>query len=110
MSLILTQPITGPSAWKAADLANSDAWVYRLSPEAIDRLYEAFFSTKSEGMGIGLNLCRSIVESHQGRINAENLYNAGQVTGCRFTFWIPVSPIQQPPPPDDAGSKIKAIA
>ena len=81
-----------------------------LSPEAIDRLYEAFFSTKSEGMGIGLNLCRSIVESHQGRINAENLYNAGQVTGCRFTFWIPVSPIQQPPPPDDAGSKIKAIA
>ena len=81
-----------------------------LSPEAIDRLYEAFFSTKSEGMGIGLNLCRSIVESHQGRINAENLYNAGQVTGCRFTFWIPVSPIQQPPPPDNAGSKIKAIA
>ncbi|HOV20556.1 PAS domain S-box protein [Ottowia sp.] len=81
-----------------------------LSPEAIERLYEAFFSTKSEGMGIGLNLCRSIVESHQGRINAENLYNAGQVTGCRFTFWIPVSPIQQPPPPDDAGSKIKAIA
>ena len=81
-----------------------------LSPEAVDRLYEAFFSTKNEGMGIGLNLCRSIVESHQGRINAENLYNAGQVTGCRFTFWIPVGPIQQLPPPDDAGSKVKAIA
>ena len=81
-----------------------------LSPEAVDRLYEAFFSTKSEGMGIGLNLCRSIVESHQGRINAENLYNAGQVTGCRFTFWIPVGPIQQFPPSDDTGSKVKAIA
>jgi len=43
-----------------------------------------------EGMGIGLNLCRSIIESHQGRIVSENLYNAGEVTGCRFSFWIPV--------------------
>ena len=62
-----------------------------LPPEAIDRVYEAFFSTKAEGMGIGLNLCRSIIESHQGRITAENLYNAGEVTGCRFSFWIPVN-------------------
>jgi C4-dicarboxylate-specific signal transduction histidine kinase len=61
-----------------------------LPPEAIDRVYEAFFSTKAEGMGIGLNLCRSIIESHQGRISAQNLYNADEVTGCRFSFWIPV--------------------
>ncbi|PUE55841.1 PAS domain-containing sensor histidine kinase [Limnohabitans parvus] len=61
-----------------------------LPPEDIERVYEAFFSTKVEGMGIGLNLCRSIIESHQGRIAAENLYNAGEVTGCRFSFWIPV--------------------
>ena len=61
-----------------------------LPPEAIERVYEAFFSTKVEGMGIGLNLCRSIIESHQGRIVSENLYNAGEVTGCRFSFWIPV--------------------
>ena len=61
-----------------------------LPPEDIERVYEAFFSTKVEGMGIGLNLCRSIIESHQGRITAENLYNAGEVTGCRFSFWIPV--------------------
>jgi signal transduction histidine kinase len=64
-----------------------------LSPEALARLYEAFFSTKAEGLGIGLNLCRSIIESHQGRISAENLYNAGQVVGCRFSFWIPVGPV-----------------
>ncbi len=55
-----------------------------------ERVYEAFFSTKVEGMGIGLNLCRSIIESHQGRITSENLYNSGEVTGCRFSFWIPV--------------------
>jgi hypothetical protein len=61
-----------------------------LPPEAIERVYEAFFSTKAEGMGIGLNLCRSIIESHQGRIAAENLYNSAEVSGCRFSFWIPV--------------------
>jgi len=60
-----------------------------LPPEVMNRLYEAFFSTKVEGMGIGLNLCRSIVESHQGRIKAENLYNADDVVGCCFSFWIP---------------------
>jgi PAS domain S-box-containing protein len=61
-----------------------------LKEEVINRLYEAFFSTKTEGLGIGLSLCRSIVESHQGRIKAENLYNSGAVTGCRFTVLLPV--------------------
>jgi len=61
-----------------------------LPPEVMDRLYEAFHSTKSYGMGIGLSLCRSIVESHQGRIRAENIYNGNEVTGCRFSFWLPV--------------------
>jgi len=61
-----------------------------LPPETVARLYEAFFSTKAEGMGIGLNLCRSIIESHAGRIEAQNLYNADEVIGCRFSFWIPV--------------------
>ncbi len=61
-----------------------------LSPQSLERLFEAFYSTKSEGMGIGLNLCRSIVESHQGRMKAENLYNGDQIVGCRFSFWLPV--------------------
>jgi len=61
-----------------------------LAPEVMDRLYEAFFSTKPEGMGIGLNLCRTIVESHRGRMLAENIYNGPDVVGCRFSFWIPV--------------------
>ena len=72
-----------------------------LTEEALARLYEAFFSTKNDGMGIGLNLCRSIVESHQGRIQAENLYNAGQVVGCRFSFWIPAGPVQGASPSDN---------
>ena len=64
-----------------------------LSPEVMERLFEAFYSTKAEGMGIGLKLCRSIVESHQGRMKAQNLYNGGEVTGCQFSFWIPVIPL-----------------
>ncbi|MCX7257250.1 MAG: PAS domain S-box protein [Polaromonas sp.] len=64
-----------------------------LSPEVMERLFEAFYSTKAEGMGIGLKLCRSIVESHQGRMKAQNIYNGGEVTGCQFSFWIPVIPL-----------------
>jgi len=59
--------------------------------EMIERIYEAFYSTKSEGMGIGLKLCRSIVESHHGRIQVQNIYNGTEVAGCCFSFWIPVA-------------------
>jgi PAS domain S-box-containing protein len=62
-----------------------------LAPEVLARLYEAFYSTKADGMGIGLSLCRSIVESHMGRMKAENLYNGAEITGCCFSFWIPVT-------------------
>lgn len=61
-----------------------------LQPEVMARLYESFFSTKAEGMGMGLSLCRSIIESHSGRIEADNIYNGNTVTGCRFAFWIPL--------------------
>jgi len=61
-----------------------------IDPELMERMYEAFYTTKAEGLGIGLSLCRSIVESHQGRMKAENLYNGPDVTGCRFTFWLPL--------------------
>ena len=64
--------------------------------EIKERIYDAFYSTKSEGMGIGLKLCRSIVESHHGRMSVENLYNGNTITGCCFSFWIPVSSVQVP--------------
>ncbi|GAA0745765.1 PAS domain S-box protein [Ideonella azotifigens] len=66
-----------------------------MKEEVLSRLYEAFFSTKAEGMGIGLSLCRSIIESHRGRMRAQNLYNGTTVTGCRFAFTLPVDLTQR---------------
>ena len=64
-----------------------------MSEEVMQRVFEAFYTTKNEGMGIGLNLCRSIIESHQGRMQAENIYNGNVVVGCRFSFWLPAHPV-----------------
>jgi PAS domain S-box-containing protein len=61
-----------------------------MKEEMLARLFEAFHSTKAEGLGIGLSLCRSIIESHHGRIKAENIYNGSTVVGCSFTFTLPI--------------------
>jgi PAS domain S-box-containing protein len=57
-----------------------------ISTENADRLFNAFFTTKSSGMGIGLSICRSIVEAHGGRMSAAN--NVGP--GARFQFTLPL--------------------
>lgn len=49
-----------------------------------ERLFEPFFSTKSEGLGMGLNICRTIIESHHGRLWASNNPEGG--TTFRFTL------------------------
>ena len=57
-------------------------------PEDVDRLFEAFYTTKGDGMGIGLSVSRSIIESHQGRLWAAP--NDGP--GATFSFSIPCQP------------------
>jgi PAS domain S-box-containing protein len=51
------------------------------------RLFEPFYTTKRDGMGMGLNICRSIIESHQGRLWVESNQPAA---GCTFKFLLPV--------------------
>jgi C4-dicarboxylate-specific signal transduction histidine kinase len=57
-------------------------------PQAADRLFESFYSTKNDGMGIGLSVSRSIIESHHGRLSAA--LNNGP--GATFSFSIPRAP------------------
>src|SRR5256886_14260177 len=57
-------------------------------PQDVGRLFEAFYTTKSGGMGIGLSVSRSIIESHHGRLWAAP--NDGP--GATFSFSIPCGP------------------
>jgi signal transduction histidine kinase len=50
-----------------------------------ERLFEPFFSTKSEGLGMGLNICRTIIESHHGRLWATSNPEGGTI----FRFTLP---------------------
>ena len=59
-----------------------------IASEDMDRIFETFFTTKSEGMGMGLSICRSIVESHGGRISASRANPRGSV----FQFFLPTEP------------------
>ncbi|HEY7805259.1 MAG TPA: ATP-binding protein, partial [Orrella sp.] len=61
-----------------------------------DRLFEPFFSTKDEGLGMGLNICRTIIESHHGQLWATNNQtpsNPSQ-TGTTFRFTLPCAPVE----------------
>ena len=54
-------------------------------PDTIDRMFQAFYTTKADGMGIGLSVSRSIIENHRGRLWAAP--NDGP--GVTFSFSIP---------------------
>lgn len=63
-----------------------------LSAGVAERIFDAFYTTKPGGMGIGLSVSRSIIESHQGKIWAE----ANDGPGATFAFCVPRSPVDTP--------------
>lgn len=56
-----------------------------LSPQSVDRLFDAFYTTKPKGMGMGLTICRSIIEAHGGRL----WVTANEPRGAMFQFTLP---------------------
>jgi signal transduction histidine kinase len=58
-----------------------------IDPKNIDHIFDSFFTTKSQGMGLGLFLCRSIIEDHGGRIWATS---SGPDHGAVFNVVLPV--------------------
>jgi PAS domain S-box-containing protein len=72
-------------------VAVSDSGV-GLSAEEIERVFEAFYSTKTEGMGMGLWICRSIIEAHGGQLTCRPNEDAGAV----FQFVLPAAAEENP--------------
>lgn len=59
-----------------------------ITAENAHQLFQSFFTTKKDGMGMGLPICRSIVEAHGGTISADNESSRG---GARFSFVLPLA-------------------
>ena len=58
-----------------------------IDPKNIDRIFDSFFTTKSQGMGMGLSICRSIIEAHHGRLWASSGIDQGAV----FNIQLPAA-------------------
>jgi PAS domain S-box-containing protein len=73
-----------------------------LDPQSGGRLFEAFYTTKPSGMGMGLSICRAIIEAHGGRIWA----TANQPRGAAFQFTLPACAEDRPSAPPGEGPQV----
>ena len=72
-----------------------------LNSQTVDRLFDAFYTTKPKGMGMGLTICRSIIEAHGGRLWA----TANKSRGAVFQFTLPPEQ-HETPPAERAGQSV----
>jgi signal transduction histidine kinase len=81
--LIVLRSAQRDAEWLEASVEDNG---HGIPPEKLDRIFDSFFTTKSQGMGLGLALARSIAESHGGRLTAENRPAGGAV----FRLLLPI--------------------
>jgi PAS domain S-box-containing protein len=69
-----------------------------MAKEVLEKIWTPFFTTKAKGMGLGLAICRRIIEAHQGKISVESIFGEGTT----FTITIPI----EPKPRVEGGEKV----
>ena len=60
-----------------------------IPPEDVSRIFDNFYTTKPSGMGMGLSICRRIVEAHGGRIGARNEPDGGATLSVSLPIAVP---------------------
>ena len=60
-----------------------------VDPEVVKKMFQPFFTTKSGGMGMGLSICKTIVEAHGGQLTAA----ANKIRGMEFRITLPLTPV-----------------
>ena len=82
---------TDANRWVAFSVADKGVGI---SAAVAEKLFTPFFTTKSEGMGLGLSLCRTVIEQHGGFLG----YEAAEQGGTIFSFTLPTGPMPAPAP------------
>jgi two-component system sensor histidine kinase DctS len=82
--------------WVTVSVTDAGAGIAR---EVAGRLFTPFYSTRREGMGLGLSLCRTVIEQHGGALDFESPFPATGAGGTQFRFTLPAVAERAPPLP-----------
>ena len=85
----------GPERWVSFSVIDQGCGI---APEVAQRLFTPFFTTRSEGMGLGLSLCRTVIEQHGGTLDFQPASGEAGGAGTEFRFTLPADAVRTEPP------------